>query len=224
MQSFTFDGKKISIFPGADPDSPVIYLHTFGEEGAEVFQILHEMNCPDVSLVAITGLVWNHEMAPWDCPAVFAKGDAFTGGAETYLHVLTDCILPETEHRLGGRPVWRGIAGYSLAGLFAPYTLCRTDQFSRAASMSGSLWFPGFPEYLESHPLVSHPDCLYLSLGNKEHKTKNPLMRTVQSNTEQIVSYLRTLDIPVTFEVNEGGHFDQPAQRTAKGICWIAEQ
>ena len=82
MQSFTFDGKQISIFPGADPDSPVIYLHTFGEEGAEVFQILHEMNCPDVSLVAITGLVWNHEMAPWDCPAVFAKGDAFTGGAE----------------------------------------------------------------------------------------------------------------------------------------------
>lgn len=41
------------------------------------------------------------------------------------------------------RRVFIGIAGYSLAGLFALYALYKTDVFTRVASMSGSLWFPG---------------------------------------------------------------------------------
>ena len=64
-----------------------------------------------------------------------------------------------------GAPRWRGIAGYSLAGLFAVYALYRTDVFARAASVSGSLWFPGFREYVFSHTPLCRPDCVYFSLG-----------------------------------------------------------
>ena len=109
---------------------------------------------------------------PWDCPAVFPKGDPFTGGADAYIHQLTEQILPEAERRIGSEPVWRGIAGYSLAGLFAIYTLYHTDLFSRAASMSGSLWFPGFSEYMESHSLAVRPDCIYLSPRKKRAQNK----------------------------------------------------
>lgn len=153
MQSFSLGQNQISILPGRRPDAPVIYLPSVKDEGACISRYLLEYGCPDLTLVSISDLSWNHDMAPWDCPSVFPKGDPFTGGADAYIHQLTEQILPEAERRIGSEPVWRGIAGYSLAGLFAIYTLYHTDLFSRAASMSGSLWFPGFSEYMESHSL-----------------------------------------------------------------------
>lgn len=224
MQSFSLGQNQISILPGRRPDAPVIYLPSVKDEGACISRYLLESGCPDLTLVSISDLSWNHDMAPWDCPAVFPKGDPFTGGADAYIHQLTEQILPEAERRIGSEPVWRGIAGYSLAGLFAIYTLYHTDLFSRAASMSGSLWFPGFSEYMESHSLAVRPDCIYLSLGKKEHKTRNPLMKTVAHHTEKAVSCFQSQNIHITFEWNEGGHFDHPDQRTAAGIQWITEQ
>lgn len=85
-------------------------------------------------------------------------------------------------------------------------------------------WFPGFSEYMESHSLAVRPDCIYLSLGKKEHKTRNPLMKTVAHHTEKAFSWFQSQNIHVTFEWNEGGHFDHPDQRTAAGIQWIVEQ
>ena len=56
-----------------------------------------------------------------------------------------DCPLfyPWATERIHGKASFIGIAGYSLAGLFALYALYKTDAFTRVASMSGSLWFPG---------------------------------------------------------------------------------
>lgn len=55
------------------------------------------------------------------------------------------------EKVIGGVPRWRGIAGYSLTGLFALYyAIYQTDLFSRVGSISGTLWFPGMKEYIFS--------------------------------------------------------------------------
>lgn len=62
----------------------------------------------------------------------------FTGGADNYLRLLTEEIIPAAEKEINGVPCWRGIAGYSLAGLFALYGIYQTDLFSRVGSMSGS--------------------------------------------------------------------------------------
>ena len=70
-----------------------------------------------------------------------------TGGADEYLKVLLEEILPGVLSRISGSPVFLGIAGYSHAGLFALYSMYHTDRFDRVASMSGSLWFPDFKEY-----------------------------------------------------------------------------
>lgn len=59
-----------------------------------------------------------------------------------------------------------GITGYSLAGLFAVYAIYRTDVFS-GGCMSGSVWFPGFKEYIFSRELKRRPDCIYFSLGGQ---------------------------------------------------------
>lgn len=219
MISFSIDGKQVSVYPSTKPDLPVIYLNTFAEEERSILDALKTLGCPDFSLVAISNLNWNHDMSPWEVPPVFKNSPPCTGGADAYLLLLTDRILPKAEEALSGRIPWRGIAGYSLAGLFALYAICRTDFFSRAASMSGSLWFPGIKEYLFSHEPKRIPDSLYFSLGDKESKTRNPLIKAVRQNTEEIAAFYRDKGIPTAFHLNPGNHYQEAAMRTALGIC-----
>ena len=160
MQSFSLGQNQISILPGRRPDAPVIYLPSVKDEGACISRYLLEYGCPDLTLVSISDLSWNHDMAPWDIPSVFEKDTPCTGGADNYLQLLTEEIMPRAEKLVHGVS-WRGLAGYSLAGLFAVYSLYRTAVFSRIASMSGSLWFPGLMEYIASHEMKRLPECAY---------------------------------------------------------------
>ena len=137
------------------------------------------------------------------------------------LKVLLDDILPKTLAHLPGTPSFTGIAGYSLAGLFALYAMYHTNRFSRVASMSGSLWYPDFREYAVSHKIGRMPDRLYMSLGDREARVGNPVIRTVQDNTEYLAGYYREKGIETVFELNEGNHFKDAALRSAKGIAAI---
>ena len=120
-----------------------------------------------------------------------------------------------------GSPPRTCIAGYSLAGLFALYAMYRCDAFDRAASISGSLWYPHFREFAAEHEMPRRPDRIYLSLGDKEKKTRHPLLKTVQDNTEALAKHYRQLGIEVTFELNPGNHFEAVDFRSAKGIVSI---
>ena len=221
MRRFTLQGRTVTVFPGKSPDAPAVYLNTFSEEGQQVFAQLRKAGCPDVSLIAVSGLDWNHDMVPWDAPPAFRNTEPFTGGADDYLRLLTAEILPAAERELPGLPRWRGLAGYSLAGLFAVYAIYRTEAFCRVASMSGSLWFPGLQEFVFSHEVRRCPDRLYFSLGDKESKTRNPVLCSVQQTTEAIRSYYQSRGICTTFELNPGNHYSHPAERTAAGIAWL---
>lgn len=160
-------------------------------------------------------------MVPWDSPPVFRNAESCTGGADDYLRHLTTEIIPTAEKELAGVPSWRGIAGYSLAGLFALYAIYRTDMFSRVGCISGSLWFPGFKEYIFSHEPKSRPDCIYFSLGDKEAKTRNPVLKTVQENTEEIQTFYQNKGIDTVLQLNPGNHFVRGIERTVVGIQWL---
>ena len=77
---------------------------------------------------------------------------------------------------------------------------------------------PEFKEYVLSHNLRKIPEKLYLSLGDREAKTRNSYLKTVQDNTEQIVSHYEQMGLNVTWELNPGNHFKNAALRSAKGI------
>lgn len=221
MYEFTIGGKSVSVFPSAEPDAPVIYLNTYSDKGQQVFQAAQAAGCPVFTLVTIGNLNWNHDMAPWDSPAAFKGGEPFTGGADDYLRLLLRDILSRTEKDLMGAPAWRGIVGYSLAGLFALYAICQTEVFSRVGSISGSLWFPGLKQYIFTHEPKRPPDRIYLSLGDRENKTRNPILRSVQQNTEEIYDFYRSLGVDAVFQLNPGNHYDRAAERTAAGIAWL---
>src|SRR5699024_3107019 len=93
--------------------------------------------------------------------------------------------------------------------------------FSRIASVSGSLWFPGLMDYITSHEMKMLPDCVYFSLGDLERRTRNPCLKTVQESTERIRSFYAGHGIDTFFRLNPGNHFKNADQRTAAGISWI---
>lgn len=221
MQALEIGSKNISIFLSTKPRTPIIYLNTFSDEGRKVYEAAQATGCLPFTLVAVSDLDWNHDMVPWDSPPAFKNAEPCTGGADDYLRLLTKEIIPTAEKELAGVPSWRGIAGYSLAGLFALYAIYRTDLFSRVGSMSGSLWFPGMKEYIFSHEPKRQPDCVYFSLGDKESKTRNPVLRSVRQNTEEIQSFYQDKGINTIFQLNPGNHYDHAAERTAAGIAWL---
>ena len=179
---------------------------------------MKQIDTPDCSLLVVGELNWDHDMTPWYCPPLSENDTPCTGGAEEYLTLLTEQILPEARKRIAGTPSFTGIAGYSLGGLFALYAAYHCDEFRRVASMSGSLWFPDFREYVLSHDFANRPDRIYFSLGDKEAKTRNPVLKTVQDNTEAVADHYEKMGIHVIRERNPGNHFKDPALRSAKGI------
>ncbi len=218
---FMIDNKKVVVYPSAVSGRPVVYLNTFAEEGGHVYKELQDVGCPDFTFVSISGLNWNHDMSPWDIPPIIKGNTPCTGGADEYLQLLTNEIVPRAEKLVQGHVLWRGLAGYSLAGLFALYSVYQTRLFSRIASISGSLWFPGFKEYVFSHEMKSRPEYFYLSLGDRECKTRNPYLKTVQEHTEAIRTFYMEKGIDTVLQFNQGNHYKDTIQRTAAGIMAI---
>ena len=64
MIDHTMETKTVSVFPTTFPDAPVIYLNTYSDEGKQVFDAAQTAGCPPFTLVAISDLDWNQDMAP----------------------------------------------------------------------------------------------------------------------------------------------------------------
>ena len=59
---------------------------------------------------------------------------------------------------------------------------------------------------------------VYLSLGNKEEKTRNQIMATVGDCIRQQAQIFEEKNIPCVLEWNEGNHFRDSDLRTAKAF------
>lgn len=200
-------------------EAPVIYLPVFEGKGEDVDAALQKLTATPYALVCLSGFNWDADLSPWTSEPLF-KGDDFAGRGEDTLTTLVDTLIPQAEDNL--RVSQRCLAGYSLAGLFALWAGTATDAFDGFVSASGSLWFPGFTDYLEEQGIKENTK-VYLSLGSKEHKVRNQVMRTVRDNTEKVRNILMEQGHRVIFEVNPGNHFTDPAGRTAKGISWLLD-
>lgn len=220
INRFTAGEKTVTVYKGTKEDS-VVYFNTYGEQGEEVWDIMRGCGA---SLVTIADLDWNRDMSPWEAPAAVRGDEPFSGGAWEYLSLMLNEIVPKSEEILGVvSHSQRGIAGYSMAGMFALYALYHTDIFTEAASVSASLWFPGFKDYVFSHEMKVKPNKLYFSLGDAESKTRNQYLRTVRENTETIECFYREKGIETVFKLNRGGHFSDAPKRAADGIMWICK-
>lgn len=186
----------------------------------EVTEVVRLTGSTGFTLAAFKVNDWNDDLSPWEAPPVFGE-EGFTGGAEATLMYVTDELIPELTE---GRSAQVHIGGYSLAGFFALWTAYRTDLFAGVAAASPSVWFPGWIDFAENNGVGA--ERIYLSLGDKEERTRNPVMRTVGDNIRRQHELL--LADPgckaCTLEMNQGNHFKEPDIRTAKGFAWLLGQ
>ena len=162
------------------------------------------------SLLPVKAEDWNRDLSPWPSERVFEKGDDFAGEADETLKELIETVQP---YRKEYKTIT--LAGYSLAGLFSLYACTKTDLFDQCLSASGSLWYPGWIEYLQDHPVRCKK--VYLSLGDKEKNTRNEKMASVEENTYLTKKILEGYT-DVILEMNPGNHFQEPDKRIIKGI------
>lgn len=209
-----------SVAPNAvESRVPFVYMHEIQDESDAVLKRCAELGCPPFVLVAIHVPQWNDMLTPWECPGIFADDAPFAGHAKRQLEALSE-IVQKTEAQFGVRPAHRCIAGYSLAGLFATWAPFQTDLFDAVASASGSMWYPGFAEYVEAGTFHRSPRCAYFSLGSKEARTPSRLLRGVADGTQRVVAAFEAKGVQTAFESNPGNHFKEPDLRMAKAICW----
>ena len=184
--------------------------HDLSVIGSEVRSIKVEV---DFCLIALRVEDWNRDLSPWKAPAVFGNED-FGGGAEETLST----VLAE----MGNKAKRYYIGGYSLAGLFALWAAYQTDRFVGVAAASPSMWFPGFVEYMENRPIRT--PGVYLSLGDREERTRNPVMATVGDCIRKGRDILRAQGVQCVLEWNKGNHFKDPDLRTAAGFTWLLNE
>lgn len=168
-------------------------------------------------LVALNILDWNLELTPWTAPPVFGN-IAFGNGGESTLKFITEKILPIVlaEKSTSCKIL---IGGYSLAGLFALWAGCVTDCFDGIAACSPSVWYPKWIEFAAKNKI--NVSSVYLSLGDKEDKTKNLLIKKVGVAILHQHEILLSQGINSVFEWNSGNHFTDSDKRTAKGFVWL---
>ncbi|MBQ9906625.1 MAG: alpha/beta hydrolase [Oscillospiraceae bacterium] len=217
-------GEQIAVFGDAAAEN-VIWMHCFSDEGEKAYAMLPAQIRQQAALVTVrlSEREWNARLSPWAAPALF-KGEPFAGGADAWLQTLTGSIMPEVAAQSGLSPARHLIAGYSLAGLFSLWALYHTDRFSGAASVSGSLWYPDFAEYIRTHKPMRQPEHVYLSLGDRESHARNPVLASVADKTAAISSYFVDAGVHFIYEQNPGGHTNHAAERTAKALKWLIRQ
>lgn len=228
METIEVAGQRVSICMlgchGEDGALPVVYLHVVPNEAQEIASRCEKLGVSGAALVFIEGFAWNDAMTPWASEGLFGDDAPFAGKAAAQLTLLEQEIVPRAEAALGEAKIVRAIVGYSLAGLFAIWASLESKLFSAVASVSGSLWYPGFREYVFNRVVDEAVSFSYFSLGDKEARTPNRLLRTVEDDTRQIQRLFVDCGSISVFEMNPGNHFKDPALRVAKGIYWLSER
>lgn len=214
-----FEDIGVTAYLPEEDFSVALWTFMHGDEAENVISLFNEPK-PAVFCVEVD---WNRELSPWSAKAVFGDED-FSGGADDFIKKLVKIIIPAVEKSLNITNCKRIISGYSLAGLFSVYAFYKTDVFDMGASVSGSLWFDGFIEFMKNTKIKKLPEKMYFSVGSREKKTKNIRMATVEDRTKEAEKIFCDYGSETVFELNAGGHFNNVPERIAFGInCLTAK-
>ena len=219
-ENIIINNKSCFFYETENPTS--ILIQAIDEHDLEVLDSevakIRELSNEKFILLAFLVDNWNDDLSPWAAPAVFGKED-FGGKAFKTLEYIINSLMPYLKENYGdNKKIY--IGGYSLSALFALWASYKIDLFDGVVAASPSMWFSDFIKYVSENDIKVNK--VYLSLGDKEEKTKNKVMATVGDNIRKYYEMLKnTKGKEVVLEWNEGNHFVDSDLRTAKGFAWI---
>ncbi|MCR5537414.1 MAG: hypothetical protein K6F05_08425 [Succinivibrio sp.] len=218
ISEFKTAGRLATLYTDAKTAGPLLVLPVFEGNGSEICETLARQSSKPFRLLCLSALSWEDDLTPYPAPALSAKDRPFGGQAEHLLRVLENDILPWSLSQLPKAPDYLGVAGYSLAGMFALYAAFNCRYFTAVASMSGSLWYPDFVRYLMQKSAPAQPLRIYLSLGAAESRTRHPQLRRVGECTQALYQFLKDSHYEVKFEEQPGNHFHKVTERIVTGL------
>lgn len=207
ISSRAYHGLQFTIAP-CSGSSKVCYillpegLHSDGE--AMIERCAETYSC---TIIMITGMDWNRDLTPWPAEGVFKREKPFDGKARDFLKELLTDYFPGIENSMSIHNPERMLIGVSLSGLFAVWSLFQSDTFKAIASISGSMWYDSFTEWVSVSEIKNSAVKIYLSLGDKEKESKNRRMAVVEDATNAIADILRGKGCSVTLRIVPGTHF-----------------
>lgn len=132
------------------------------------------------------------------------KESSFQGKADNYIKELEEKIVPRISLEIKKYNIsYYALMRYSLGWLFAIYTSFKTNIFKRVASISGSLWYPNFLEFIQDNNVNKNIEKIYFSPGNKEKNSRNLLLQTVEDTTKEIASIKKIIFLPSMRKMKE---------------------
>ncbi len=221
-ETFILDEKNITVYKNYE-NGCVLYLgesHSDEEQQDKIANRLKKLTGKTPwTLVFYSVNDRNNDLSPWKAPQ--SHGEEYFGGeGDATLKWLKERLTPYVEEGCDFHK--RFIAGYSLAGLFSLWAFYESGIFNGAASCSGSLWIDGWDEYIKGRQ-APKDSSVYLSLGIKEEKTKNPFMSLVGDRTRDQLSLCENDEniSRTTLVMHPGGHFTETENRIAGGLAWL---
>lgn len=197
--------------------NPIDERETLGNVTEERSNLIKQFTNASFIYIPVSVKEWNNELSPWKAAPVFGS-EGFAGGAVTTLRCILEKYVephmkePDTKIILGG---------YSLAGLFSLWSGYECDAFYGIAAASPSVWYPDWMEYIEKNTMKA--EKVYLSLGDKEEKTRNNVMARVGECIKTQYDRMVLEGKKVTLEWNKGNHFTEADIRLSKAFAWCME-
>lgn len=196
---------------------------SFGNAMIEILPQLEksfEKDCEPFYIASIMHTEWESDYTPWPAQAPWKSNELFTGKAGDFFAFLTQKAIPlaESNFSIGTD---HAVLGYSLGGLAALWGSAQDKHFGRCGSISGSLWYDGFMDWLKNHAEEFRNKKVYFSLGRREEKVRNRQLRQIGDCTRNAVRLLKPFAGQITLQWNNGGHFNEPQQRILRALLWL---
>lgn len=212
---------KFSFKEGKSKEAPLIVVPSFEDNSSQIIENVKLLTEKDFSLLIIYDFDWNNNLSPYKATSIFKGASDFKGEAKDFLDSVILKLISEVTTKENIRPIYNALVGYSMAGLFAVYALFKTDAFLKAGSVSGSLWYPNFIDFIKNSEVLHSISTFYMSLGDKEKKTKNQMMSQVETNSLIIFDRISSKILHSKFEFNKGNHFQDETFRVARCIVYL---
>lgn len=172
-----------------------------------------------------------HEYTPWFANALSAQrgyGD-FGGKGNEYLALLAkECkpYIDRSYHTIKDRE-HTGIIGKSLGGLISLYcAYVYPDVFGKIGSISGSLWYEGFVEFMRAKTVPRPGLSIYMDVGSLEGTDKTSIQKETVARTKEAYSLLAGsgfTEETLTLRVEAGGVHENSCffKRFPEALRWL---
>lgn len=223
-ENITIDSLNCNVFATERPEVLLIQpsaRHENKNNGiSREVEVLATSSTKGFAIAFFDTVEWAKALMPWPDEAV-SRDDEVGRYASNTLIYITQKLIPWLHECFGKLPCI--IGGYSLGGLFALWAARQSTAFCAVAAASPSLWIKGWTDYADNNSLNAR--LAYISLGNREEHCRNQRMARIGDcvRHEHLTLANQIGSSATTLEWNNGGHFGEEAERTAKAFAWCIE-